>query len=129
MMTIEPVVHDRPHSAPARVPRPAEGPTLFRFPFQRRYGGVYSNRHDKFVLREEHIVELKRLVVEHNRERPGRTEPLSASDILNCALDFALEHPGAFLNHRRASSVELRDTLAHEVYRRALVHFMLHEFI
>jgi len=71
----------------------------------------------------------KRLVVEHNRERPGRTEPLSASDILNCALDFALEHPGAFLNHRRASSVELRDTLAHEVYRRALVHFMLHEFI
>jgi hypothetical protein len=129
MMTTESVVHDRPHSAHAREPRPAEGPTLFRFPFRRRYGGIYSNRHDKFVLREEHITELKRLVVEYNRDRSGRAEPLSVSDIVNASLDFALEHPGAFLNHRRASSAEFRESLAHEVYRKALVHFMLHEFI
>ena len=128
MINAEPVVHGRPHSVPPREPRQAEGPTLFRFPFQKRYGGLYSNRHDKFVLREEHIAELKRLVVEHNREGSGHVLPLSMSDIVNTSLDFALEHPGAFLNHQRGSA-ELRAMLAHEVYRRALVHFMLHEFI
>jgi len=86
MINAEPVVHGRPHSVPPREPRQAEGPTLFRFPFQKRYGGLYSNRHDKFVLREEHVAELKRLVVEHNRDGSGHVVPLSMSDIVNTAL-------------------------------------------
>jgi hypothetical protein len=128
MLTPKPVVHDRSYPDSARDSRPSEVPRLFRFSFQRRYGGLYSNRHHKFVLREEHIEELTRLAKEHNRDRSGSAEPLSISDIVNTALDFALEHPGAFLTHRRGGT-ELRESLAHEVYRKALVHFMIHEYI
>lgn len=128
MQTQTPAVLDRPHHGPARETRPTEGSRLFRFSFKRSYGGLYSNRHVKFVLREEHIAELARLVKEHNGSRPGTSEPLSASDIVNTALDFAFEHPGAFLAYRRGGP-ELRETFAHEVYRRALVHFMIHEYI
>ncbi len=99
---------------------------LFRFPYRRRYGGLYTNRHDRFVLREEHVAELRRVVAEHNKERRG-LDAISMSDVLNACLDFALEHPAAFRDRRAAS--ELRDSLAHEVYRKALVHFMLHEII
>lgn len=128
MLNTKNAVHDRPHHDSARETRQAEVPRLFRFSFQRRYSGLYSNRHYKFVLREEHIEELTRLVKEHNRERSGTAEPLSASDIVNTALDFALEHHEAFLAYRRGGP-ELRETLAHEVYRKALVHFMIHEYI
>ena len=100
---------------------------LFRFQFQKRYGGLYTNRHDRFVLREEHIVELKRLVKEVNGERGLRTEPLSMSDIVNTALDFALEHPLAF--YGRANPDHLRDALGREVYRKAFLHFVRHEIL
>jgi hypothetical protein len=119
MMTAEAQSYSaEPHQQPLAA--------LFRFPFQRRYGGLFSNRHDKFLLREEHIAELKRLVIEHNKENTG-CAALSMSDILNACLDFALEHPAAFRNRR--PSTDLRDSLVQEVYRRALVHFMLHEIL
>jgi hypothetical protein len=126
MTTTEAGIHS--YQAVGRSTEPHQPPlaALFRFPFQRRYGGLFSNRHDKFLLREEHIAELRRLVTEHNKENTG-CAALSMSDILNACLDFALEHPTAFRNRRHTT--DLRDSLAHEVYRKALVHFMLHEIL
>ena len=116
------------HHPPQSESRPsAPANALFRFIFRKGYSGIYSNRHDKFVLREEHIAELKRLMKEHNGEYPGRTEAVSMSDIVNAALDFALEHPMAF--QYRSNSSNLRDALAREIYRRAFLHFMRHEVI
>ena len=68
---------------------------LFRFDFKRYYEGIYTNRHDRFVLRDEHVTELKRVMKDYNRERPRLMPALSASDIINAALDFAFEHPVA----------------------------------
>ena len=101
-------------------------PPLFGFQFQRRYEGLYTNRHDKFVLREEHVAELKRIAQERRREHHGRGEGISISDIVNAALDFALEHPMAF---QRGSSHDLRESLAREVYCKAFLHFMRHELL
>ena len=128
MLTTEHPVLDVHHSAQPKENRqhpPAAA--LFRFVFRKEYGGIYSNRHDKFVLREEHIGELKRLVKEHNGEYPRLTEAISMSDIVNAALDFALEHPMAF--QYRATPATLRDALSREVYRRAFLHFMRSEVL
>ena len=118
---------DRRTDAPRPPMAPLGVPPLFRFPFLKQYGWLYSNRHHKFVLREEHIEELKRLVKEHNGDRSFRADALSMSDIVNAALDFALEHPIAF--HCRVSPDTLRESLAREVYRKAFLHFMRHEII
>ncbi|MDD5657025.1 MAG: hypothetical protein PHF00_07205 [Elusimicrobia bacterium] len=128
MTTTETTVKPVPPAPPVLDNRPAPpAAALFRFQFKKQYGGLYSNRHDKFVLREEHIAELKRLVREHNGEYPGRTEAISLSDIVNAALDLALEHPMAF--QYRATAATLRDALGREVYRRAFLHFMRHEVL
>ncbi|MDE2141455.1 MAG: hypothetical protein KGJ84_03450 [Elusimicrobia bacterium] len=118
---------DRRVDVPKAPLAPLGVPPLFRFPFQKQYSRLYSNRHDKFVLREEHIAELKRLVKEHNSDRSFRAEALSMSDIVNAALDFALEHPIAF--HCRVSPDTLRESLSREVYRKAFLHFMRHEIV
>jgi hypothetical protein len=128
MTTTTSAVHAGPHAVPPPEHRQAPAAAaLFRFVFKKGYGGLYSNRHDKFVLREEHIAELKRLVREHNGEYPGRAEAISMSDIVNAALDFALEHPMAF--QYRATPATLRDALAREVYRRAFLHFLRQEVL
>lgn len=127
MLTKEPVATSTPPAPPSRDIIAQAAIPLFRFQFNRRYGGLYSNRHEKFVLREEHIEELKRLVKEHHAERPRRFEPLSMSDIVNAALDLAFEHPLAF--HSRVDTGHLRDALGREVQRRALLHFVRHEML
>ncbi len=130
MITTEAVRPSAPPAPPSReVIAQAAVPAvpMFRFQFQKHYGGLYTNRHDRFVLRDEHIVELKRLVKEHNSERGPRTEPLSMSDIVNAALDLALEHPLAF--HGGANPDHLRDALGREVYRNAFLHFIRHEML
>lgn len=127
MITTEPVRPSAPPAPPSREVIASPAVPLFRFQFQKHYGGLYTNRHDRFVLRDEHIVELKRLVKDHNSERGLRMEPLSMSDIVNAALDFALEHPLAF--HGRANPDHLRDALGREVYRKAFLHFVRHELL
>jgi len=122
--------HHAAHHAPQQ-PKDAghvQPPTaLFRFTFRKGYGNLYTNRHEKFVLREEHVSELKRLMKEHNAAYHGFTEAVSMSDIVNAALDFAFEHPMAF--KYRSNSATLRDALAREVYRQAFLHFMRHELV
>jgi hypothetical protein len=107
-------------SKPVTVP-------LFGFDFKRRYGGLYTNRHDRFVLREEHVAELKRVTTEYNRSRARNMPVLSMSDIVNAALDFALEHPVALA--RLGKPEEYRDGLAKEIYRKAYFHFTFHDLL
>lgn len=106
--------HDRPHVVP-----------LFEFQFKRAYSGLYTNRHDKFVLREEHVAELKRIMTDYNRDRAG--VPLSASDVVNAALDVAFEHPVALARLERPG--KYRNALACEVYRKAYFHFTFHDLL
>ena len=100
---------------------------LFRFEFQREYAHIYTNRHERFVLRDEHVAELKRLVNEHYRDRAPGCAALSMSDIVNSALDFVLEHPKAF--HSGANPDNLRDSIAREVYAKAFLHFLRHGIV
>ena len=107
-------------SKPAIVP-------MFRFDFKRHYEGIYTNRHERFVLRDEHVAELKRIMKEFNRERPRFLPALSASDVINAALDFAFEHPLALA--RLGKPEEYRDALAREVYRKAYFHFAFNDLL
>jgi hypothetical protein len=100
---------------------------LFRFDFKRYYEGIYTNRHDRFVLRDEHVTELKRIMKDYNRERQRIMPALSASDIINAALDFAFEHPVALA--RLGMPEEYRDALAREVYRKAYFHFAFNDLL
>ena len=127
MVTTELVGHSSPPAPPLREAVAQAVVPLFRFQFQRHYSGLYSTQHERFVLREEHIAELKRLIKEHKAESTGRTEPLSMSSILNSALDLAFEHPLAF--HSCVNPEHLREVLGREVLRKALLHFARHEML
>jgi hypothetical protein len=115
------------NEVPAELPAPTEvkPPKLpLRFQFKRDYDSIYIVQGQKFVLREEHLAELRRLVTEFNRHNPNRTTPLSMSDIINAALDFAFEHA---LNVRTLNDAEeVRDAIAKEVYRKAFFEFLRH---
>jgi len=118
-----PMLKPQPHVGPIK---PVVVP-LFRFDFKRRYEGLYTNRHDRIVLRDEHVAELKRVVVDYNRERPRLMPALSVSDVVNAALDFAFEHPVALA--RLGKPDDYRDALAREVYRKAYFHFAFHDLL
>lgn len=117
-----PTVEPRPElPAPSEVKRTK---LPFRFEFLKEYYSIYTTQGDKFILREEHLAELRRLVTEFNRHNPNRTTPLSMSDIINAALDFAFEHA---LNVRTLNDAEeVRDAIAKEVYRKAFFEFLRH---
>lgn len=93
-----------------------------RFEFRNRYDGLYSNKHERFVLREEHVAELKRIVREHNQDRHSGSPALSISDVVNAVLDFAFEHPAAF--YSAVGPDRLRESFGNEVYRRAYLTFL-----
>lgn len=106
--------------------RPATVP-LFSFEYKRRYDGLYTNRHERLVLRQEHVTELRRVVNDYNRSRARHLPSLSMSDVVNAALDFTFEHPVALT--RIGSPENFRDALAREVYRKAFFHFSLHDLL
>lgn len=112
---------------PAELPDPGEVKPArlpFRFEFRKGYYSIYTTQGDKFILREEHLAELRRLSTEYNRYNLKRTTPLSMSDIINAALDFVFEHA---LNLRSLESAEeVRDAIAKEVYRKAFFQFLRH---
>ena len=100
---------------------------LFQFDYKRHYSELYSNRHDRFVLRDEPVLELKRVMKDYNRARERRFPPLTMSDVVNAALDFAFEHPVALA--RLGKPEEYRDALAREVYRKAFFHFAINDLL
>jgi hypothetical protein len=111
---------------PILGPKAATVP-LFGFEFKRRYGGMYTNRHDRFVLREEHVSELKRVTAEYNKAREHRFPVLSMSDVVNSALDLAFEHPVALA--RLGNPKDFRDGLAKEFMRKAFFHFAINDLL
>ncbi len=128
-MKTETMLYPHPdHRAPmpALPSKPATVP-LFSFEFKKKYGGLYTNRHDRFVLREEHVAELKRVVAEYTRARPRHIPALSMSDVVNAALDFVFEHPVALA--RLGKPEEFRDGLAKEIMRKAFFHFTFHDLL
>jgi hypothetical protein len=118
--------HDPRPAPPFIAPKPAPVP-MFGFDFKRRYSGLYTNRHERFVLREEHVDELKRVATEYNRARPRHVPVLSMSEVVNAALDFVFEHPVALA--RLGTPEEFRDGLAKEIYRKAFFHFAFNGLI
>lgn len=116
---------DQKHSdrlAPVLPARPVTVP-LFAFDYKRTYGGLYTNRHERLVLREEHVAELRRVVNDYNRARALYMPALSMSEVVNAMLDFGFEHPVALV--RIGKPENYRDALAREVYRKAFFHFTL----
>ncbi len=118
--------HDRRVAMPALPAKPATVP-LFNFEFKKKYGGLYTNRHERFVLREEHVTELKHVVAEYNRARPRHIPALSMSDVVNAALDFVFEHPVALA--RLGKPEDFRNGLAKEIMRKAFFHFAFHDLV
>ena len=118
----------RDNGAIARAPGvKTDMASLFGFKFKRDYGCLYTTRHDRFVLREEHVAELKRVTTEYNKAHARRIPALSMSDVLNAALDFIFEHPVALARLQHPD--DFREDLAKEIYRKAFVHFVLNDLL
>ena len=113
--------------APPPLPYRPFGVPFFEFKFKKGVTDLYTNRHDRFMLREDHVAELNRVVKDYNAAREGHTPALLPSDVVNAALDFAFEHPVALARLKRPG--EYRDALAREVYRKAFFHFAIHDLL
>lgn len=90
--------------------------------FRHEYSRIYSNKHERLVLRLEHIERMDALLKHHAFERAqegGGGEPLSISDIVNACLDFVFERPIDFRGIGDPGC--LRDLIAEEVCAQ-LVH-------
>ena len=118
------VPRKHPQAAPPReaIQQPSGEPLCLDF--KRRYGGLYTNRHECFVLRVEHRAELQRLVHDHNRLCVGRMAPLTMSDLVNAALDVAFEH--RLTLDSEVGTEDVRATLGRAIYRKAFMHFLRH---
>lgn len=82
----------------------------------RFYSELYSNKHEKLLLRADHVDRMDAIRRNFNKQRihEGR-RALTTSDIVNAALDFVFEHPIPF--HRLADAEALRELIAEHVYR------------
>lgn len=80
------------------------------------YSELYSTKHEKLLLRTDHIDRMDAIRRHFNAQRihPDRAR-LTTSDIVNAALDFVFEHPIPF--HRLADTDALRELIAEHVYR------------
>lgn len=79
-----------PRPAPPRAELDFPGPT-------RRYADVFSNKHEKLLLRVEHVERLENIRNWFNTSRRHPEQPaLMVADIVNACLDFAFDHPIPF---------------------------------
>lgn len=84
----------------------------------RDYSNLYSNRHEKVLMRVEHIERIKDLQRRHAmRVLHEHQGSLTASDVVNASLDFVFEHlPESFQFEE-----EFGEAVARGMYRRILV--------
>ncbi len=82
----------------------------------RSFSELYSNKHEKLLLRADHIDRMDAIRRNFNTQRihEGRRS-LTTSEIVNACLDFVFEHPIPF--HRLADADTLRELIAEHVYR------------
>ena len=81
---------------------------------QKRYAALYSNKHEKMLLRAEHIETMENIRnwFNKNRTHQGQTA-LTVSDIVNACLDFVFEHPIPF--HRLNCATETHDFISRHI--------------
>ena len=62
-----------------------------------RYSEVYSNAHQKILLRTDHVEKMDAVRKTFNKERVhGGQRSMTTSDLVNACLDFVFEHPIPF---------------------------------
>lgn len=83
---------------------------------RRDYSNLYSNRHEKLLMRVEHIDRIKAIQRQHAAQALHEHRgSLTVSDVVNSSLDFVLEHVEEGLRFEEDS--DLRDSIAEGVYR------------
>ena len=113
-------VHGRPEASPRPPARPA-APAAAAVSVPEVRGGfseVYSTKHEKLLLRVEHIERMDAIRKAFNKGRlHGAKAPMTTSDIVNASLDFVLQHRIPF--HKLAEAAQLPGFIAEHVYRDA----------
>lgn len=83
------------------------------------FSEVYSTKHEKLLLRMEHIERMDTIRKAFNRNRlHGAQAPMTTSDLVNACLDFVFQHRIPF--HKLAEASDLPRFLAENVYRDAV---------
>ena len=83
------------------------------------YSDVYSSKHEKLLLRLDHIDRMDAIRRTFNKNRLHESKaPLTTSDIVNACLDFVFEQRVPF--HELKDSSELAGLIGNQVYRHAV---------
>lgn len=83
------------------------------------YAEVYSTKHERILLRVDHITKMDAIRKSFNSSRihPGK-RALTTSDIVNAVLDFAFEHRIPFFELQDTDG--LKEMISKSVYRSVL---------
>lgn len=83
------------------------------------FSEVYSNKHEKILLRVEHIERMDAIRRAFNKSRlhPAKS-PMTTSDIVNASLDFVFEHRVPY--HALRDVQGLPNFIAEHIYRDAV---------
>lgn len=83
------------------------------------YSEIYSNKHERLLLRSDHIARMDAIRKSFNESRihPGQ-RALTTSDIVTSALDFAMQHRIPF--YELAEADDLPRFMAEHIYRDVL---------
>lgn len=102
-----------------KTPAQPQTPTESIPEVRRSFPEVYSNKHEKILLRVEHIeiMDAIRSAFNMSRLHEGKA-PLTTSDIVNSCLDFVFEHRIAFAALKDAH--DLPKFIAEHIYQEVL---------
>jgi hypothetical protein len=83
------------------------------------YAEVYSTKHERILLRVDHITKMDAIRRSFNsaRPHPGK-RALTTSDIVNAALDFTFEHRIPLFELQEADG--LKELISKSIYRSVL---------
>lgn len=85
----------------------------------RQYADLYSNKHQKLLLRSEHIEMMDAIRRKFNKSRlHEERRSVTTSDIVNACLDFVMGHRIPF--DRLADADDLPELIGESVYRSAV---------
>lgn len=110
------------HGHVQTAPKPPMRPVAASQPVPEVRGGfseVFSTKHEKILLRVDHIERMDAVRKAFNKARLHSAEPpLTTSDIVNACLDFVFQHRIAFSALKRAQ--DLPKFIAEHTYRDVL---------
>lgn len=83
---------------------------------KREYSDLYSNKHERLLLRVEHIERIKVIQRLHEAHKASEyQDPLTVGDVVNACLDFVFEHAEEF--QKLGVPADIRSVIAEEVYQ------------